>query len=291
MLNIQYCRPKTLSDALKLLREAEFNNKVLAGGTDLLVKLRESSSERCRLVDVSRLSELKKIEVNANQITIGAGVTFSEIIGSELLKKNVPLLVQACSQIGGPQVRNKGTIGGNVVNAAVCADTLPVLVCLDAEANLMDGRSQRNIRVAEFVASKNKTDIKSGEVLTHFTFNLLPESCRTAHIKLGRRNAMAISRISLALLGWLDDKNHIETCRIVFGAVSESVNRFDQVEKALLGKTPSKDLFDQCGRIAAEQLIHLQGRRWSTEYKEKVVANLIVRALEQAFLPELKDGN
>jgi CO/xanthine dehydrogenase FAD-binding subunit len=285
-MNIQYFRPTSLTEALQCLQDSAYQNRLLAGGTDLMVQLRNHPEDNSRLIDISRLEDLKKVEVGLDKVVIGAAVTFNEILLNVELQKSVPLFMLACSQIGGPQIRNRGTIGGNVVNAAVCADTLPVLVCLEAEVSLTNGISSRKLLISEFISSKNHTNIKPGEILTQFSFLKPSPQTRLAYIKLGRRNAMAISRISLSLLGSLNQDGTIQSCRMAFGAISECVSRFSEVEDALQGKKPDLKHFETCGQIATSKLIALQGRRWSTEYKEKVVTNLCKRALQKAFLQE-----
>lgn len=293
MLNIKYIRPKSLKNALANLQETEFDNVLLAGGTDLLIGLRNSDQPLKRMVDISRLEELKIIKCEGSRITIGSGVTFSEILNNEILQKNTPLLVEACSRIGGPQVRNRGTIGGNIVNAAVCADSLPALVCLETEAHFKANGSNRHMKVADFISGKNQTQIKNGEILTHFICEAQKIGVRSCFIKLGRRNAMAIARISVAVMGRLNLKGQVDLIRIAIGAATTRIERWSKAEDCLLGKIPDPEIIKDCGRMISEQMIEKQGRRWSTEYKEQAIAKLIERALGRIFLqvPEEDGGN
>lgn len=285
MSKFRYVRPKSLEDAVSYLHEPEFINVPLAGGTDLLVAFRNTDQQGQRFVDISRLQELRAICRNENEITLGAGLTFREIINSSVLMETVPFLVRACSQIGGPQIRNRATVGGNVVNAAICADSLPVLICLEAEVHLKSMLSSRQVPVENFVLGNKKTQIQLGDLLTHFTFKIPPEGTRTSFIKLTRRATQATSRVTVAVLGHLDSNGYVDLIRIVPGAVSSPIERSRAAENYLLQKRPSPEDFHICGQLAAEQILVGNGRRWSTEYKFPVLARLIERVLTEVFLP------
>lgn len=288
MLNTTYFRPKNLNDALAALQEKEYENVVMAGGTDLMVVLRSQGQTLKRVIDISRIRELNDVTVSEAKISIGAGVTFSKAMANDILKKQAPLLVAACSQVGSPQIRNVGTIGGNIVNAAVCADSIPALVCLDAVLHLKKKDSNREMKIDEFVLGRNQTKMESGELLTQITFDMQNPGERWGFIKLGRRNAVAISRLTVAVRGGLDSKGSIQTVHIALGAVTPQIDRWLGVEKFLIGKAPDAALFKKSGEMIAEQMIAKYGRRWSTEYKEIAVARLVERALVQAFLTTIQ---
>jgi CO/xanthine dehydrogenase FAD-binding subunit len=279
-----YIRPDKLEDALLLMQEPAYINTALAGGTDLLVSLRNSAQQFQRLVDISRLDELKIIQQNENTVSLGAGVTFREILDSEILQQAAPLLITACSMIGGPQIRNRGTVGGNVANAAVCADSLPVLVCLDSIVHLRSLNSTRHMPVTDFVSGYHQTQIQPGEILTHFTFEILPHGVRSVFIKLGRRNAQTISRLSIAVLGRTGGDGKVELVRIVPGAAVPWTKRFVRAEEILLNELPTLELITCCGRMVADEMVAETGRRWSTEFKEPVIARLTERALAQVLI-------
>ena len=284
MLRFRYVRPANLEEALSMMQEPQFTNTPLAGGTDLLIAIHNSEHPFQRFVDVSRLQELKIIQQERNSITLGAGVTFREILESKLIRQKAPFLVVASGSIGSPQIRNVGTVGGNVANAAACADSVPVLVCLEAEVHLKSLNSTRHMLVTEFVMGKKQTQIQPGEILTHFTFEVPPIGTRTFFIKLGRRNAQAISRLTVAVMGHVDAGEKVDLMRIVPGAAVRRTMRFSHAEKLLLGESPTPELIRSSGRRVAEQMVAENGQRWSTEYKEPVIAKLTERALEQVLI-------
>jgi CO/xanthine dehydrogenase FAD-binding subunit len=268
-----------------MLVEPGLDNRPLGGGTDLLVSLRyQGPQPSLRLVDISRLRELKEVRQQGKRVTAGAGLTFREIIDNELLHAAVPFLISTCSQIGGPQVRNTGTLGGNIVNAAVCADTLPVLVCLGAEVELRSTKRVRSMPVADFVLGPQQTCLEPGELLTSVSFDLPPEGTHTLFIKLGRRNAQTISRLTLAAMAHLSEDGCVDLVHIVPGAATQRVERYPQAEGLLLGLPPSRERIAGCGATLARLALGENGRRWSAEYKEAVIARLANRALSQLLL-------
>ena len=283
MGGFSYVRAHGLDEAVALLNEPGVHSRVLAGGTDLVRELREGQVSCDRVVDVARIPELNMIQANG-QISVGASVTHSQIVDSPVLQQQVPLLVQACRQIGSPQIRNVGTIGGNVANAAACADTLPVLVCLDAEAVFITPAGEHRVRVTDLVTGAHQTCLPEGALIRAFVFDPPPARSRTTYLRVGRRRAMAIARLSLAAMGALDDARRIALIRLVPGATSAHFRRAAAVEEMLVGQEPTADLFAEAGKRMAELFTAESGARWSAPYKEPVLATLTERALKEVLL-------
>ena len=286
MAKFDYVRASTVEEAVALLEDPSHRSRPLAGGTDLLVLLRHQKPTFDRVVDLSRVPEMKLIERRHHEIYVGASVSFSEAVESPLLQQYAPCLVEAALTVGGPAIRNTGTLGGNTINAAACADGVPPLVCLDAVAHLASPSGSRALLVADLVTGANQTAVQPGELLTHFTVPLPPTGARQAFTKLGRRNAQAISRLSMAAAGRLDSNGCIDHVRLVPGAAMSSPRRFVQVEAMLLGQPPDDELLSAAGAKTAELMLEVTGRRWSTEYKEVAIQALAERALRRgANLP------
>lgn len=283
MPKFDYVCAHSIAEALQLLAEPGLTSRPLAGGTDVLVYIRHAKPPFDRLVDISRVPELKIIERRGDQVVIGAGVTFTEAAESPLLREVAACLVEACLTVGGPAIRNMGTLGGNVVNAAACADGVPPLVCLDAVAHLQSMAGTRSLAVSAFIQGANRTSIRPDELLTHFTFPLPPVGARQAFIKLGRRNAQAISRLAMAAIGRLDGQGRVDYIRLVPGAAMPGPRRLTEVEALLLGQVPDESLLAAAGQKAAETMIAVTGRRWSTEYKEVAIQALAERALRRVL--------
>lgn len=283
MPKFDYVRPAELAEAISLLGDSSRRCRLLAGGTDLLVHLHHHPPDFDRIVDVSLLPELKVIAREGDTIRLGSSVTFAEVIESNLLQETVPFLVEACRAVGGPQIRNLGTLGGNVVNAAACADSLPVLVCLNAVAHLRGPNGARQLPVSQFVVKPNHTRLEPAEILTHFSFTAPLPGVNTAFIKLGRRKAQAISRLTMAAMGRVSPQGVIDFVRLTPGAATPKTIRFTAVEDMLLGQHPGRELIAAAGQKTAATMVSITGRRWSTEYKEIVIAVLAGRALQQVF--------
>ncbi len=280
-----YVRAASIAEAVTLLNEPGVRSRPLAGGTDLVLLTRAEPSLCDRVVDISLIPDLHRIDQNDDGVTIGAAATFSEVIESPIVLQTAPVLTQACQQVGAVQVRNMGTLGGNVANAAACADSLPALVCLDAVARVVTPQGEREWLVSELVRGPNRTIIPAGGLLVSLRYQVPPPGSRSVFIKLGRRNAMAISRLTVAALGRLTscEAGRIAEARLVPGSAIPQICRFRVVEKSLVGQMPSRDLYQSAARLAADEMTRLAGRRWSSEFKEPTLIAMTVRALAQVF--------
>jgi CO/xanthine dehydrogenase FAD-binding subunit len=286
-----YCRASSVPEALALLNEPGIRSRPLAGGTDLVLLLREPPPVCDRVIDISLIPELHRIHRRGNQVIIGASATFNEVIESELIQQTSPLLVQACQQVGAVQIRNMGTLGGNVANAAACADSLPALVCLDAAATLNSPDEERQIAISDLVLGPNRTLIPPGGLVTSLSYSIPPAGSRSIFIKLGRRNAMAISRLTIAVLGRLDESGRIAEARLVPGSATPQIRRFSVVERSLIGQLPTAQLIQKAAELTIEEMARLAGRRWSSEFKEPALTAITRRALTQVFLsPAASEG-
>ena len=282
MRPFEYFTPESIDEACTLLEMLDTGTKILAGGTDVLIELRKSGTESpTDIIDISRISSLRGIEESGGNILIKPLTTHTEILRSKVLSSFAPLLQSAVSGIGSPQIRNRGTIGGNIMNAAACADTVPPLIALGATITLRSARGERVVALSDFFVKPYVTVAQRDEILVGIQFPKLPAGARTAFVKLGRRNALSISRLSVAAILVKDKIGAITDARIVPGAAFPKWQRVPEAEGLLLGKKPTKELFDEAGKKVSEVMISFTGRRWSTEYKEPVIAVLVRRALER----------
>lgn len=286
MAKFDYVLAKTMDDAVHLLSEPDIRSIPLAGGTDVYVALRVNPVWFDRLVDIRRIPELNEVSLEGDQVKLGAAVTFSHAIQNPILQKVAPFLVEACKTIGGPAVRNCGTFGGNVSNAAACADSLPSLVCLEAVAHLRSKKGERQLKVEDLVTGPHQTQIKTGELLTHFTFKVPPEGAKSCFIKIGRRKAQSISRLSIAMIGTLDVAGLVDYIRVCPGAAVATPVRFPKVEHVLLGRIPDKETITAAADQLVADMIESTGRRWSTEYKEITLKAITERSLTKIFLED-----
>lgn len=288
MERISYVRPPGVDEALYLLNEPEINNFVLAGGTDLMLMFRMDKKLCGRVVDISEIPELHEINLTENVVTFGAAATFNEILCNSIIQETAPVLAQACQQVGATQIRNMGTVGGNVANAAACADSIPALVCLNAIAKIRTLNGELEFPVSELVIGPNKTKLSKGSLIVSFSYQVPPPGSRSIFFKLGRRNAMAISRLTVAALGRLDELNTIAEARFVTGSATPQICRLKVVEDSLLGKKPAEELFASSATLATDEMIRLSGKRWSSEFKIPALKAMTARAFTQIFKTEMK---
>jgi CO/xanthine dehydrogenase FAD-binding subunit len=284
MSDFSYVRANSLDEAISLLAQPGVYSRVLAGGTDLINEFRRSEALCDRVVDVAHVPELKGIK-DGDRIRVGAAVTHAEIAASVFLQRRVPILVQACGQIGSPQVRNVATIGGNVVNAAACADSLPVLVCLDAEAVVAGAGGEERMLVSDLVTGVYETQLPPGSLVRAFEFDVPPPGCRMSFQRIGRRQALSIARLSVAVMGQVDDGGCVSLLHVAAGAAFSRFKRASSVEAMLLGQKPTATRIFQASGEMTRLFLSESGGRWSAQYKEKAIAALTERALYEVLSP------
>ena len=284
MKPFSYIVAKSVQEAVAALHEHGTAARILAGGTDLLVEWRRSGVRMPSVVvDISRIEALRDISLDGQDILLGPLTTHTELIRSDIIRSGAALLASSAATIGSPQIRNRGTLGGNIMNGAACADTVPPLIALDATVTLTSVEGDRDCHITGFYNRPYTTVATREELLTQIRFASLPRGTKSAFVKLGRRNALSISRLSVAAVVAVDGSGIITDARIVPGAVYTVWKRTMEAENLLIGKPPSDTLFGEAGRAVAETVIREAGRRWSTEYKEPVIASLVRRTLEQCF--------
>lgn len=295
MTQMEVYRPTCLDDALQYMwhcSQAQGNAaRPIAGGTDLMVAARHAAEDAgqpaiWRVVDISGLPEISGICVDGDEVCIGAATTHTEIEESAVVLTTAPFLAEAAATIGSRQIRNRATIGGNVMNASPAADSLPPLVALSAMATLASVRGRRRLSVSELVTGPYRTAAAPDELLLDVRFRALEPGARSAFIKVGRRRALAISRLAAAVAALFDSDARIPDIRISAGAAFPMPCRIDQAEQVLLGSVYSAELAEQAGREAARAMVSATGVRWSREYKEPVLAAIITRAIRQCAAKE-----
>jgi CO/xanthine dehydrogenase FAD-binding subunit len=280
----EYRSPETLTEACRVLKEWGPRSKIIAGGTDLVISLRKGESNPQMLIDVTRIPELRQIEEADGKIRIGAAITHGEIASSKLIQQYGKVLSDASSWVGSPQVRNLGTIGGNIVNASPAADTLPALMVLNASGKVISSRQVREPPLSELFQGPYQSSLNSDELLVQVSFPKLTSDFRTGFIRLARRAAMAISRMSLAVvLRMSRGENLVEEVRIAVGAVTPTPHRMLEAESALKGKTANEGTMKKAAQCISKAMVRWSGVRPSTAYKAPVVEALFLRCMRQAM--------
>ena len=252
--------------------------KLLAGGTDLVIKLNEWALEPTCLIDLSGIPQLGEIELTSEGIRIGSMVTFSRIARHEAIRESWTALAEAAASVAAPQVRNKATIGGNVANGAVAADSVPALMALGAVAELVSQGGERHVPVADLMLDLNKTDIREDELLTSF---FIPrQNTISAFEKIGRRKAQAISRICLALVLEMED-DKVKMARIALGAAGRHAYLCPDVSALLVGNRLDQNTISQAAQALDDKVATVLGDRPTAPYKRAIAGASLEKALQR----------
>ncbi len=283
-MQTNFYQPSSLAQALEY--RAGSNTQILAGGTDLVPALRSGKHSDCSLIDISKLSELRGVQTAGQALRIGACTTFTDLMEADA--PDMPYaLRQAAASVGSCQIRNRGTIGGNICNANPCADMVPVLTCLNAQVELQhqgQGTAPEVCRMPleEFIVGYGKTALRSDQLLTAVLVELPDPEERIVFDKIGRRKALAVARINGACR-LRRESERIGSIAFVLGAVEECPRRMAEVEQLIAGKPLSAALCLEAGVIAAKSVLAHTGHRHSSDYKLPVIQRFVAALLEKAY--------
>ena len=280
MFDVAYIRPEGLTEALTFLNDFGADTTILAGGTDVMIDMRAGDLQSKYLLDVSRLPELKKVEVKNDELIVGASVTISEIHASETIGCLAPALRKAADKFASRQVRNIATIGGNVAHCSPCGDTIPPLLIHDAKAVVVTPQGERMVPIEEMAGGPYHCTLSANEMITHFILKPKPDNVGFCDFqKIGRRKELAISRMSMAAMAQQESDKSVSFIRFALGSCTPTPYRFRRIENFFLGKVPDEELLWEAGRILAEQMLEITGRRLSAIYKEPAIQGLFVRLM------------
>lgn len=286
MYRFEYLRPISIKEACQLLETYGDTAKVIAGGTDLMVQIRDEHKklkDMKYVVDITHIKELSFIKEEGDRISFGALVTHDEIYKSSIIREVAPFLSEACNTVGSPQIRNRGTIAGSICNASPASDPVPPLIALEAEVKIESVRGSRIVPLKSIYLKPDVTNLAADELITEIYFKKLAPDSKMAFVKLGRRKALAISRINVAVALRKDGEGRIIEARIAPGCVFSVPNRVRAAEMVLIGKVPTEDLIHEASEKVSEAMIQRTGIRWSTEFKKPVIEALTRRAINQAM--------
>lgn len=253
---------------------------LMAGGTDLLVALREGKTHAKNIINLERISELRHLESADGMILIGSLVTHQQILDTPLIAESLPALRQAASLLGSPAVRHMGTIGGNICTASPAADLLPVLYLLDTRLELRTQRTKRMVHITDFIPGPGQTSLFEGEFLYRIIIPIPDPNTRACYFKVGQRKALAISIASMAALLWFDPDGFVLEGRFSWGSVGPTVMRFPEAEKILQKQKLSGPLLKEIGEKSAGLVEPITDIRASAEHRRMLVSNLPLRLLQ-----------
>ena len=275
-----------VEDAVRALVE-DPEAVVISGGSDVLIKIREGKLAGCSLVSIHGIKELEGIRMEEDgTIVIGPATTFSHITNNDIIQKHIPMLGDAVDMAGGPQLRNIGTIGGNVCNGVTSADSASSLCCLDAVLVLKGPDGVREVPISQWYTGPGRTVRNHDEVLT--AIRIKKENYPGyggQYIKYGKRNAMEIATLGCAVSVKLtEDKKHIQDLRLAYGVAAPTPIRCHTTEEAVKGMETGEALAQAVGKGALEEVNPRSSWRASREFRLQLVEELGRRAVKQAVI-------
>ena len=281
----QYFAPQKIEEALDILTEYGKEIKVIAGGTDLLIQYYDRLYEINGWLDLKNIKELKEIKIHQNQMEIGAMVTHAQLEKSEDIKKYFPVLRQAAADIGSPQIRNRGTIGGNIVNASPAGDLLAPLMAYDAQFKLQPNQGEKIVPAEEFFIGPKKTILEPAQLLTQIILPLPKKKTYGCWIKIGKRKALIIATITLALVVEMaEDNKTVKEVRTCLGSVAPTPIEIKEIRNKMVGKNFNQLDFAELGQIVEDKISPIDDIRGTREYRKDVAKNIMINALEEIGL-------
>jgi CO/xanthine dehydrogenase FAD-binding subunit len=274
--------PRTLAEALQWLAEDGPDITPLAGGTNLIPDMRAGSHRPRVMMDISRLDELRGIRVEDGYLVVGAAVIIAELLDDLLVDQHAGVLRQASAVMANPLVRNRATVGGNLVNASPAADMAPPLLVLAGEVELVSQQGSRHVPLEEFFSGAGETVRQPHELLSSVRCPLPASSATGAYRKLALRKAGAVSVVSVATILSHDGGGLCDRARIALGAVAPTPIRAHAAEAALCGQSLTPDTIAVAARLAAEATCCIDDVRASAAYRTRVTEVLARRVLDQA---------
>lgn len=276
-------QPTSLREASRLVKENGPGGRFLAGGTDLVIAMKEKGLAPKYVVDLKRIPGLTGIHENGDGgITIGALSTMREIETSPLIMRKFPFLAQSAAEVGSIQIRNRATVGGNMANATPSADVAPALIALNATAKIVGANGERTVTLEEFFRGPGQTIMSADEILTQIIIPRTPSRLVGEYIKFSPREMMDLAYVGVAVAYTLGDQERCEGVRIVLGAVAPTPIRARKAEAAVEGQALTEARAEKAGEIAAEESKPISDVRSSADYRRAMVGAMTKRALLNA---------
>jgi CO/xanthine dehydrogenase FAD-binding subunit len=284
MPKFDYLAPRTIDEALSLLFQHKGRAKVIAGGTDFVPKLKRREIKAPQyLIDLKGIPDLDYIKYDeAGGLSLGALVTIHAAETSPIIQEGFSVLFQAAESMASAQVRNRGTIAGNICNAVPSADTAPALLTLEAKLKLISLQGERMVNIEDFFTGPNETVLTGAEILQEIQIPNLPPNSRGIYLKLTPRSAMDLAIVGVAVVVVTKD-GICNDIRIALGAVAPTPIRARRTENIVRGKRLSDEVIERVAQIAAEECRPISDHRASAEYRREMVKVLTRRAINQAI--------
>ena len=282
---LEYHAAHDLKEALELAEQFGPRKRFLSGGTDMIVRLKEGLVKEDVVVDLSHVAELRFVREESGIVHVGAGATHADLGASPIVWQHGHTLALAASRVGGPQIRNMGTVGGNVANASPAGDTIPALIVLDAVVSIASRKGTRDVPIIDFFTGPGRCVLAPEELVTELHFPATGPGELTGFGKLGARQAMTISTANVAFYFRIGANQRIVEARIAFGSVAPTVVRAHKTEQMFCQLPPllSWDAIRGAAQMAWKEVAPIDDLRATAVYRKEAVVGLLAEAAYEAL--------
>lgn len=280
---MQYVAPETTKAAVALLAKAKGSAHVLAGGSDLLVRMKGGFIEPDLVVDIKRIKSMREVKKTASGFTIGAAVPCAELRENKALAKAWPGVVEAASLIGSKQIQGRCTMVGNLCNASPAADSVPALVAAGAKAVIQGPKGKRTVSVETIPVGPGRTSLRKGEIIESLILPARPPKSGDAYLRFIPRSEMDIAVVSAGVNLTIDSKGVVTKARVALGAVAPTVLLVEKAARAIIGTKLDDDALEKLGAAASAACRPIDDKRGTAEFRTKIAAVLAKRAAKIAY--------
>lgn len=290
-MRLECYRAESIESTIEFLEKHGMRGKIIAGGTDLLIAIRKGKYLPQALVDITFIPGMDEINYKEDKLKIGANMTHESICAETEIANDYIALVEACSQVGSPQIRNLATVGGNVCNAAPSAETVPALIALGCNVKISGPSGVREVALEKFFKGPSENILGEAEFVTHLELNQTPTNADSAYLRLSPRRALDLPVVNVGVYVELDSNKSFSNVRICLGSVAPTPIRATLSEEALIGQNLSEDLVMEAGRLAENHSKPISDVRGTASYRKEMVGVLTERAIYKAYERALKKTN
>jgi len=283
MQSFEYRKVYSFQEALEVVSASKGDSAFLAGGTDLLVQIKDGRKRPRYVVDVKGLQEARGLTFSTEALSIGALTSIRTLETSRLVREKAPLLSQAAAKLGSVQIRHRATIGGNLCNASPSADMAPALLALEAQAEVCGNSGLRVVELERFFRGPGDTVLGDQEILMRLKIPLTRTRQGSVYYKLSTRNAMDLAFVGVAVLLDLGEDDQVSKARIALGAVAPTPVRVLSAEKRMEGRIFSLEAARESGALAAQSCKPISDLRASADYRREMVRELCQQGLLAAY--------
>ncbi|WP_144460865.1 FAD binding domain-containing protein [Siminovitchia fortis] len=278
-----YVRADSIEQAIQLLQESDGEGKLIAGGHSLLPLMKFRLTEPGTLIDISRISELKGVHKDGDRVVVGAMTTHREAATDPVIKEHIPILAEAARQVGDIQIRNRGTVGGNIAHADPAADLPAAAIVLDAELTIQGEEGEETMSLDSFIIGPLITMMPENSIVTSISFAIPPSHTKSAYLKYFHP-ASGYPVVGVAAVAGTDSNGKIDYVRVGITGAGDMVFRAEAVEEALMGQVPSESVIDSAAGLAVENADMGSDLFASEEYREQLCKIYTARALKSVLL-------